>query len=493
MPPLQPPDLPQPVATGPSGPPEAPPASQGRPLQVLYLFSGVAHKLDMATCLQQLAATWALDLRTECVDIKRSAKQDLSLPRVRDSYLDRIRAKEFDAILLSPPCASFSRATWANFRGPRPVRSYVLPRGLEKLTPVERDRAILGNIFADFSFEIATLVAEGAATFLAMEQPEDLGALPTGPHEALRPASMWQWPQLADLLEKGLRTVAFHQASIGVPYAEPTRLLLCTSLDMPDFVYEGPPSYDDQGYYKGPLPSAQGFAKMFQRQAKGAFKTTGSEQWPVAMCQWLSAMLLSSCLLPAKDAVGKGGAAALDDKLQDSFPINAPEGPRVLGGTGPPRFCRQLGGGKPYHDGGGLCSPGRWVHHARSYADGSSWDWLRDRMLKLIIAKVGSEEQLEKEAFRMAAGGEQGCSLASDPELQSQLRQLWKEWLEAQDLSEPGLLEVPSGQPLYLRLLRAMLEAAGDPDREFLGRRRMGYPWASWIRYRGLPTSSRNS
>ena len=97
-------------------------------------------------------------------------------------------------------------------------------------------------------------------------------------------------------------------------------------------------------------------------------------------------------------------------------------------------------------------------------------------MLKLIIAKVGSEEQLEKEAFRMAAGGEQGCSLASDPELQSQLRQLWKEWLEAQDLSEPGLLEVPSGQPLYLRLLRAMLEAAGDPDREFLRQAEDGLP-----------------
>ena len=119
---------------------------------MLYLFSGVARKLDMATCLQQLAATWALDLGTECVDIKRSAKQD----QVPDSYLDRIRAKEFDAILLSPPCASFSRTTWANFRGPRPVRSYELPlEDLEKLIPVERDRAILGNIFADFSFEIA--------------------------------------------------------------------------------------------------------------------------------------------------------------------------------------------------------------------------------------------------------------------------------------------------------------------------------------------------
>ena len=97
-------------------------------------------------------------------------------------------------------------------------------------------------------------------------------------------------------------------------------------------------------------------------------------------------------------------------------------------------------------------------------------------MLKLVIAKVGSEEQLEKEAFRMAAGGEQGCSLASDPELQAQLRQLWKEWLEAQDLSEPGLLEVPPGQPLHLRLLRAMLAAASDPDREFLRQAEDGLP-----------------
>ena len=75
----------------------------------------------------------------------------------------------------------------------------------------------------------------------------------------------------------------------------------------------------------------------------------------------------------------------------------------MLGGTGPPRFCRQLGAGKPFHDGGGLCSPGRWPHHARSYADGPQWEWLRKRTLELILGKVGSLEQLEKEAFRMAA------------------------------------------------------------------------------------------
>ena len=127
----------------------AAPATQ--PLKALYLFSGTPRRLDMATCLQQLAGAWTLNLKTECVDVKRSAKHDLSLAKVRQGYLNRIAAKEFDAVLLSPPCASFSRAPWANFRGPRPVRSYDCPRGLQTLTPAERDRAILGNIFADTS------------------------------------------------------------------------------------------------------------------------------------------------------------------------------------------------------------------------------------------------------------------------------------------------------------------------------------------------------
>ena len=34
------------------------------------------------------------------------------------------------------------------------------------------------------------MVADGAAAFFAMEQPEDLGALASGPHEGLRPASI---------------------------------------------------------------------------------------------------------------------------------------------------------------------------------------------------------------------------------------------------------------------------------------------------------------
>eukprot|EP00439_Symbiodinium_sp_Y106_P034280 s5728_g4.t1 len=231
-----------------------------------------------------------------------------------------------------------------------------------------------------------------------MEQPEDLGALP---RPGVLPEAGRRYtvtPQLADLLEKGLRTVAFHQASFGVPYTKPTRLLLCTSLDMPDFVYEGLPSYDDQGYYKGPLPLHRVSVRCSSVKLKGPSRLPVLNSGP-----WLCASGFPLCC-------SRRACSPLKTPLERGAPLR----PTIS-----------------Y----------RWPHHARSYADGSSWDWLRDRMLKLIMAKVGSEEQLEKEAFRMAAGGEQGCSLASDPELQSQLRQLWKEWLEAQDLSEPGLLE----------------------------------------------------
>ena len=65
---------------------------------------------------------------------------------------------------------------------------------------------------------------------------------------------------------------------------------------------------------------------------------------------------------------GRDAEASHDDLLPpqlETFPINKPEGPR----DGNPRFCRQL-------------------DHARSYADGRSWDWLKERMLELVLAVI---------------------------------------------------------------------------------------------------------
>ena len=102
-------------------------------------------------------------------------KTDLPKTKVRDKYLHLIKQGEFDMIFISPPCATFSRATWANYQGPRPVRSFASPRGLETLTAKERDRAILGNIFADFSWEVAGLVHWARLGFWHSSNPKTWG------------------------------------------------------------------------------------------------------------------------------------------------------------------------------------------------------------------------------------------------------------------------------------------------------------------------------
>ena len=141
---------------------------------MLYLFAGKPRKWDMRECLTQLGLHQGVDIQVDCVDVQRKPRIDLSKTAKRDKLLKAIRAGAYDAILLSPPCSAFSRAPWANFRGPRPVRSYAKPRGFDALTGPERRHCILGNIFADFAWE------ETDIAFALLEQPEDLGAMSYG-------------------------------------------------------------------------------------------------------------------------------------------------------------------------------------------------------------------------------------------------------------------------------------------------------------------------
>ena len=79
---------------------------------------------------------------------------------------------------------------------------------------------------------------------------------------------------------------------------------------------------------------------------------------------------------------------------------------------------RDTGRLQNFHDGGGLCSPGRWRKEVRELADGANWCWLRKEMKKAILEFVGSEKELELEAFRMASGGEANWRVARDEGLQ---------------------------------------------------------------------------
>ena len=268
---------------------------------------------------------------------------------------------------------------------------------------------------------------------------------------------------------KGFKTFSFHQGNLGASYSKPTRLLVKTSLGLPPFCYIGVPSFDNTGYYTGPLPIAKGMGSIRARQSTGPFKTLSTEKWPAKM-------LLATCTSSATSA-SKGSGEVLQQQQETPASEMPPflhvlrKGGRLLGGSGPPRICKVVGGAKPFHDGGGLCSPGRWPHDRRELAEGRNWDWLRQSLFKAVLDFAGGPKPsvwLQEE--RKAALWSRMASYRKT------ILKIWSDWIEAQELGVEGLLERGTGQPLRLRLIRALLQAADDPDRDFLLRAEKGLP-----------------
>ena len=153
-------------------------------------FVAKPRKRSLEAHLAKLAPTYGIPLKVEAVDILRKPFTDLSNLQTQNIFLERVRDGSYFAVVLSPPCSTFSRAPWRNRRGPRPIRSYEYPDGLPGLRWAERRKARLGNILADFSLRVAAAALDLQCSFVLLEQPEDLGAVATG-H---RPSSMWQRP-----------------------------------------------------------------------------------------------------------------------------------------------------------------------------------------------------------------------------------------------------------------------------------------------------------
>ena len=138
----------------------------------------------MKQAIAKLAKAKGKNVIVECVDVQVGNKIDLSYAKIRQKYLDAVKAGVCQAILLSPPCSTFSRACWRNFKGPRPVRSFKFRRGLKVLTAIERQKCNLGNTFADFAWEVVRIAADtDRIVFLAFENPEDLGTITHGPNQ----------------------------------------------------------------------------------------------------------------------------------------------------------------------------------------------------------------------------------------------------------------------------------------------------------------------
>ena len=447
--------------------------------RILYLFSGSPRKGSVKSWATKLAAKWGVRVQVDMVDIKVRPHLDLTKDSVQRDLLNKISAGYYAAIILSPPCSTFTRATFSNRKGPRPVRSYVHLRGLSRLTWTERKKANWGNTMTDFSFQVCKAV-QNMDTMLIFENPEDLGAVQAGHYRGQRPASMWQWPAVQELLDSGkFQTCAFYQSDFGTAYLKPTRLFLKDFEMEKDTMAPGMPQFDDQGFYQGPLQRRQTEVQLIG-QYGGKFTTAGTEQWPSAFCRWVAQKILKRwTTLHTLSACGGGETANGVEKqksLDKGYPISQPEGWKLHGGHGEARKCEVPGKSRMFHDGCGLASPGRWDIEDRIWNDDGFWKRLRSDSYQLVLQFCGGQQNFDRTCFEMAAKGEAGCNLVQNQELKDGLVDLWRNMLQQEGYNTAGLADIAEGQPFRLRLMEALLDRAGDPDHRFLLQGEKGYP-----------------
>eukprot|EP00438_Fugacium_kawagutii_P006907 Skav221031 [mRNA] locus=scaffold576:209066:211813:- [translate_table: standard] len=317
-----------------------------------------------------------------------------------------------------------------------------------------------------------------------MEQPEDLGRTTNNRVPGHQPASMWQFHQFHTLLEKEeVQTVVFPQSAFGQLSVKPTRFLMKCSAPLHPSMRSGPPIFDEDGWYLGPLEKLQG-APMIGKQ-DGQFRTSSAAAWPPGLCQWVAKAIITQFTSNNGKRGRDGDDEGQDERDRLKFRKKIEEGkevgndgletevdpsnPPVKGGRGRPRSCKWKGSEVPFHDGGGLPSPGRWPKERRWFPTEEKWVKMRKELVALASSRVGGIQNLDKEAFKMCGTG---FTLVRDESFLEEVRELMVRTLELGD----GRLDVAPGQPFRIDLIMGILEAAGDPDWRFLEEAKSGFP-----------------
>ena len=205
---------------------------------------------------------------------------------------------------MSPPCGTWSRAPWANVFGPRPLRSWGHPWGFLWLEGARLRKVNGSNSMIRLCLEVITLLqSQGFVIPFLLEHPEDLGKVYKYRQKAhsawfgkvdkaIRPASIWQLPQLRAFASSNVVfTRAFHQCAFGAESPKPTRVL--TSLvSWKEIGFGQWPQFDDEGLYKGPLPKqcscGRDHPPLISKDLQGNFNTSAAAAYPPQMDQFIA-------------------------------------------------------------------------------------------------------------------------------------------------------------------------------------------------------------
>ena len=437
-------------------------------LKVLYLFAGLPRKGDIKSKLLELCTHAGCTLEMTEVDLMRSQYHDMSDDDLWQPLLERIRQGEFDVIIMSPPCSTWSRAVWSNKQGPQPVRSAEFPYGFPWLTGALKDKAVLGTLLVQRCIEILQQAPKKTACL--WEHPENLGRTRNG-----LPASVWQLAELrAAAKARSMSTIALHQCVYGADYSKPTRLLA----DLPGLRllgFPGWPQLNKEGWYLGPLPRSCGHAHppLIGADLEGNFKTSPTAAYPPDLCKAIADLIWKyhisgSALTPPEggcetplagpNKTDKGEEEEVQDPSQELWiPETVPTGDAVhwneySGGGHPMRHGKD---NRRYHDGAGLCSQGALEPQDRVV---SPFAKLGDEWLRLV-----DDDRVRKDLYNLALGRCKGPPFGREVVVKA--KELWL--LKLQEISgrPKGELEVIAPrQPFLLSALHAHLEALEDPD-----------------------------
>ncbi|CAE7206607.1 unnamed protein product [Symbiodinium sp. CCMP2592] len=405
-------------------------------------FTRAESKADVRAWLEVLCTSQNIILEMSEVDICRDPSMDLLDSAVADRCLLQVQNSEWDVVLVTPPCNTFSRARCVQ-PGPRPLRSRIYPAGFPWLSDSHRAAADNGNQFVSFSFQICTAALSNSIPFL-LEHPEDLGMTTTG-HT---PASIWQVPEAAVLFtHEQVVTFAIYQCHYGAHTPKPTRFLSSIAATS-GMRFMGPPRFDSADKYLGPLPKYCGH--RHSNRLLGAANTAAAAAYPPNLCKAIASWTFS---------VFDGGGGAPSEVAtvpeQDDIPFSELKS----GCEGPPMVGDFAGSSDEFVDGFGRCSPGRWKPCNRGTAmSAEALDFaqrLKERVRMFVVECV---PDLAKSTFRLATGHWNGPLFD-----QGRLEKLREDWFNM--LPDPiRAREMIPHQPFYLRAISQTLRILGDPD-----------------------------
>lgn len=472
-------------------------------VSLLYVFAGQKRKSDVGEQLADLQRQGAINLEILELDLLRSEAHDVLQEEFWEATMKKLDAGFYKVLIITPPCNTHSRARNSGAPGPPPVRSKRYPKGFPWLSGRLLRETVQANKFVELTFSSCRRAHKANAAFL-IEHPDDLGAAADGD----MPASIFALQEMFDLVaDTGAETASFFQCPFGANSAKPTRIVTTlpirkVTLKLPKKLYFGWGVFCKRGFYTGPMPRNCGHKhrRLLGKPSAGEpFRTAAAAAYPAAMCLWLALLVVHFCSYPKE---GDTTTAALkvipgtsdrnqqatldkpeadittksqeeeagiitqeeidDEETSDEEEpgIRRPNYRDHLPGVGPPVPVRWGGKIRELHDGGGLCSPGRWIPPNRLTANWPCTKPLKKVFKQLLRNHVGDVDRL---VMKLCCG-----KILESPFSDSLISEgrllLCSELAKTSRFTVDQLLSVQRDQPYLLHAIGELLREQGDPD-----------------------------